>query len=252
MSTSTFYNNIGAHNEQGLLEDLIIESIKIYGIDMYYLVRIPDSLDPLFGQSDRSTFNAAFEIEFYVRSYQGFEGEGNLFSKFGLEIRDQITFTVARRVFNNTIGKEMDLIRPREGDLIYYPLNKKSFEVKFVQDKPIHYPLGILPSYDLYCELYEYSNEIFDTGIPEIDAITGMFSTNIYDNNPLMTDEGKIIKTCMEAGGVPGKIIMMAGSLNYDFAAAPQDNIDLQEQVDELIDFTETDPFSENWKDEVI
>jgi len=237
MATSTFFNNVGASNEQELLQDLIVESIKIYGIDMIYLPRIRETEDAIFGQSDISTFRQTFYIELYVKTYDGFEGEGNLFSKFGVEIRDQITFTVAKRTFDNLIGRETDFIRPREGDLIYYPLNQKAFEIKYIQNKPIHYPLGILPTFDMYCELYEYSNEHFDTGIPEIDEINAKFSTNIYDYG-ILTDLRQPIKTDQ------GHIIVRS-PYKYQDAAEPDDNATLTDNVSDIIDFSESDPFGE-------
>src|SRR5688572_27564179 len=118
MATSTFFNNIGRHSEQQLLEDLIIESIRIYGIDMIYLPRIQDITDPFYLQSPVSTFRDTYHLEMYVKNYDGFEGEGNIFAKFGVEIRDQITFTMAKRSFDNYVGKDTGFIRPREGDLV--------------------------------------------------------------------------------------------------------------------------------------
>jgi len=237
--TNLFFNNYGASNEQNLLEDLITESISIYGIDFHYLPKTYNNIDDLYLQDDIPSFNSAIQICLYVRSYDGFSGEGSFMSKFGLEIRDQITFTISKRIFENEIGERFELARPREGDLIYYPLNKKLFEIKYVENKPVHYPLGILPTYDLFCELYEYSNERFNTGIPEIDDITEKLSTNLYDyamksdaGAPLKTDQGHLI---------------LSDKYNLDVIDPIENNSEIVNEANGIIDFSESNPFSENW-----
>lgn len=241
MSTSTFFDNINNVNEQSLYEDLIIESIQIYGIDMIYLPRTLNNLDQIYLQDDISTYNQAIEIPLYVKTYQGFEGEGSLFTKFGLEIRDQITFTIAKRVFDNEIGTPYSLSRPKESDLIYYPLNKKLFQVKYVENKPIHYPFGFLPTYDVFCELFEYSNEKFNTGIADLDRLEKTYSTDIYDF-VLKDENGKAIKD------EKGNVLLGPG---YEPAVTDplENNDEFVANGEPLVDFSETDPWSENWED---
>jgi hypothetical protein len=237
MATSVFFNNYNAASEQFLLEDLIVESIQIYGIDFYYLPRTLNNLDPLYLQDDISTYERAFQIEMYVKNYEGFEGDGSFMSQFGLEIRDRMTFTISKRVFDNKIGHELSIIRPRESDLIFYPLNQKLFQIKYVENKPIHYPLGSLPSYDLFCELYEYSNERFITGIDEIDIIQKTLSTNVYDY-ALLNDEGKVLMTD------DGRVIV-TNKYQENVIDPIADNITIGEEAADIIDFTETNPFGE-------
>lgn len=242
MPTNPFFNNYADNQEQGLLDDLIIESIQIYGIDFYYLPRTIVHQDPIYAQADIASYNMALMVEMYVKSFDGFDGQGIFLSKWGMEIRDQMTLTISKRIFDTTIGLQAGLLRPNEGDLIFYPLNGKSFEVKFVQNKPIHYPLGFLPTYDLYCETFEYSNERFATGIPMIDAMNVNWSTNIYDyaiNNEngfsLMDENGNII---------------VQSPYNYDqHAENLEDNIELvtEQGSNAIIDFLETDPYTPNW-----
>lgn len=160
--------------EQRLIEDLVTESIKIYGIDLYYLPKRVLHKDAVFREETLVTYNAAYAVEMYIRSVDGFEGEGDFLSKFGVEIRDQITFAVSRRSFGEEISaQEAEIRRPREGDLIWLPLNRKVYKIMFTEHEPVFYQLGSLQFYELSCELFEYNNERFETGIPDIDAVYG-------------------------------------------------------------------------------
>ena len=198
--TSTYFNNFAASKEQALLESLIIESIKIYGIHVYYLPRNIVSNDPLYTEDDQSDYSNAYNIEMYIKSIDGFEGDGVFLGKLGLEIRDQVTLTVAKRIFNEEIGNNRQQKRPNEGDVIYLPLNNKVFQVKYVNYKPFFYQLGALQTYDLVCETFEYSGETFNTGFDFIDRIQYENDTNILNyvlvdehDNQLVDEEGNII-----------------------------------------------------------
>ena len=131
MATNFYFNNFSASNEQGLLEDLIIEAIKIYGQDMIYIPRNIGNLDTLYTADDQSYYVQTYDVEMYIKSIDGFSGDGNFMSKFGLEIRDQVIFSISQRVFYNEIGYITNLVRPMEGDIVYFPLNKKCFQIKF-------------------------------------------------------------------------------------------------------------------------
>jgi hypothetical protein len=176
VSTNFFFNNFGNSQEQLLIEDLITESIKIYGLDMFYIPRTTVSQDNIFNEDPNRRYDTAIPIEMYVKNVDGFGGEGDFLSKFNIQIRDQITFTISRRIFDQELGINQGLIRAREGDLIYLPLNRKLFEIKFVEHEAIFYQLGSLQTYDLKCELFEYSNEKFTTGIADIDIIETRFA----------------------------------------------------------------------------
>lgn len=179
-ATNLYFNNFSNIGEQNLIEDLIIESIKIYGIECYYMPRTLVAEDSIFGEDPLSTFQQAYNIEMYIKSVEGFEGEGDFLSKFNIEIRDEITFVVSRRRFSEEISLEQSTPvdadqgegRPMEGDLIFFPLNGKIFEVKFVEHESVFYQLGELQTYELRCELFEYSHEDIEVGIDSIDAIT--------------------------------------------------------------------------------
>ena len=124
MATNLYFNNFKSHSEQSLVEDLVVESIKIYGHDVVYLPRRVVNRDFVFNEDTISRYENDYSIEMYIRNVDGFEGEGDFLSKFGLEVRDSITFTVAKRRFDNDIGLTEDIIRPKESDLIYFPLTK--------------------------------------------------------------------------------------------------------------------------------
>lgn len=248
MATNFYFNNFKSSQEQLLLENLIIEAIKIYGEDMFYIPRKIINYDALYTEDDSSSYEQAFMLEFYIKSVDGFSGDGNFMSKFGLEIRDQVVFSVAQRVFSDEVGAYTTLGRPREGDLIFFPLNKKCFQIKFVNKHEMFYQLGALQTWEMTCELFEYSNENFSTGIPEIDAIQTKYSTDILDyalkdqqGDYLLTQTGDYIVT--QAYDleriVPGaeNDIIQEGQANSAFPLGSND----------FIDFSEKDPFSEGF-----
>lgn len=152
--------------EQNLVEDLTIEAIKIHGVEMFYIPRNLIKRDDLFGESRYSRFEKFRMIEMYMDTTQAFEG-GDTFSKFGFEIKDSVKFLVSRKRFTRETGVQ----RPLEGDLLFLPLNRGLFEIKFVEHENPFYQLGKLFSYQLTCELFQYSEEKFDTGVSEIDVI---------------------------------------------------------------------------------
>ena len=172
MPTNVFFSR-GVTSEQRLYEDIIVESLKIYGQDLYYIPRIIVR-DNVLNDVATSSFYDSYAIEMYISNTDGFEGDQTIMSKFGLEIRDQATFVVARRSWERFVGlynNNVNSIRPLEGDLLYYPPTKSFFEIKFVEHERPFYQLNNLVVYELQCELFEYSDERFDTGNPDIDAI---------------------------------------------------------------------------------
>lgn len=240
MATNFFFNNFQASGEQNLLEDLIIEAIKIYGEDMFYIPRNLTNYDVVYGADDQSTYTWALPVELYIKSVDGFGGDGNFMSKFGLEIRDQVIFSIAQRTFYNEVGQATALARPREGDIIYFPLNKKVFQIKYVNKFEMFYQLGSLQTWELTCELFEYSDEVFNTGIPDIDVIQKKFSTNIFDwavldedGHHILTEDGDYI--VVESFDAPGTAL----------AAIDLESDEFQIESDQFVDFSVRDPFSE-------
>tara|TARA_R110000868_G_scaffold137027_1_gene350389 strand:- start:379 stop:1050 length:672 start_codon:yes stop_codon:yes gene_type:complete len=219
MTTNFFFNNFQSSMEQNLIEDLVVESIKIYGIDLYYLPKRIVARDTIFREEELATYNTAHPIEMYIKNVDGFEGEGDFMSKFGLEIRDRITFTVSRRSFaSEVLTQEADMTRPLEGDLIWFPLTRKMYKIKFVEHEAIFYQLGSLQTYDMICELFEFNNETFETGIPDIDQVYAELDVDI----------GTAIASSVTLTDIQAQ--------NEEFETVGQSGI---------LDFSEMDPFSE-------
>lgn len=216
MAKNFYFENYSNSMEQDLIENLIIESIKIHGIEVYYMPRKLEAKDDLLNEDDLSTFNDAYLVEMYIRNIDSFDGEGDFLSKFGLQIRDSMTLTVAIRTFNAEIGKYTEEVRPNEGDVIYFPLNNKMFEVMHVEHEAIFYQMGQLQTYDLRVELFEFSGERFQTGINEID--TRWQDYNLTSN---------------------------AAFANVDAIDAFADNLTIQQEADNILDFSENNPFGE-------
>ena len=167
MATNSYFRTFDARNEQELLHSLTQESIKIYGHDVSYIPRTLVNTDTVLGEDSISEYKDAYSVEMFIKSVDGFEGEGDLISKFGLEVRDQIVFSLARRAWQG-----LDLgVRPKEGDLVYFPLTSKLFQIMFVEHETPFYQTGALPTFDLTCELFVYSDEKMDTDVDEIDVI---------------------------------------------------------------------------------
>ncbi len=183
----------GRLSEQRLYEDLIIEALKIYGQDVYYLPRELVNRDNIFQDDAVSKFDNAYKIEMYIENIEGFDGDGDLFTKFGVEIRDAATFVVARRRFRNIVSivestVDKQFFRPREGDLIFLSISKSIFEITHVTDETPFYQLKNLPVYRMRCELFEYNDENFDTGVEEVDAVEDVHTqqtTLVFDQSSI-------------------------------------------------------------------
>ena len=181
MATNQYFNHHGTNTpENRLIENLMIESIQTYGIDVYYLPRTLNNEDTLLGEDASSSYDSAHTIEMYIKTVDGFEGSGDFIAKWGLQIKDQITFTVAKRRWQE-LGLSTDgrAKIPHEGDLIYFPITKALFQILFIEDEAIFYQTGQLQSYDMLCEMFTYSDQKFDTGIDELDAIERAHSYSI-------------------------------------------------------------------------
>lgn len=238
MSTNFFFNNFQSSQEQLLLENLIIESIKIYGEDMYYIPRVLNNYDEIYGADDQSSYETAYMVEMYIKSVDGFTGDGSFLSKFGLEIRDRVVFSVAQRIFSEEVGMHSNQVRPNEGDLIYFPLNRKCFQIKYVNKQEMFYQLGALQTWEVTCELFEYSGEKLNTGILEIDILQTKFDTNQYTFGIYSDNDGSIITD------EEGNMLILEGSSMDDLIPAAE-NDEIQRESDLFVDFTAYDPFSE-------
>ena len=193
MATKALFNSFHETCEQNLVEDLIEECIQIHGIDVYYIPRSLIKEDYLYGEDTLSQFDDGIPIEMYLETYDQYEGDGDLLSKFGLHIKDEATLTVHRRRFL----AEVDQDYPHEGDLIYLPLSKVLLEVMFTEDEEQFYALGKNYQFKLKCKLFEYNREDFNTGIEDVDVITdnlddsvGGTGTDIYGDASDLETEG--------------------------------------------------------------
>ena len=282
MATNKYFNNFAYAREQDLVEDLTIESIKIYGHNVKYLPKTISGIDHLFGEDKLLKYETAADVEMYVKNVEGFEGEGEFMSKFGVQLNDQLTLTVARKWFDqirtekvttevgynylqesaNTDSPSRQFLtgnnhtesivletgttgvnaysitanRPQEGDLVFFPLVNKIFEIKFVEHEDIFYQTGRLQSYDLRCELFKYSSEQIRTGNTEIDSTetAGTLDTLLYE---LLLEDGDNL---LEEEG---------DSLVQEYQLFTQDtganNSFFQSEGESIIDFSERNPFSE-------
>lgn len=274
MATNKYFKPFTYTREQDVADDLIVEAIKIYGIDVKYLPRTIVSEDILLGEDRLSTFNNAVDIEMYVKNTQGFEGEGDFLSKFDLQIRDQITFTVARKrwgqisnekildevgfnyqvetsstgTYANTHSLQLEVgtangysitsTRPLEGDVIFFLLTNKLYEIKFVEHESIFYQHGKLYTYDLTCELFDrIGGKRIDTGNTTIDAIETRYTQNVLINQVTLEDDTGVLND--EDGGYILQEYRVEATVNT------ANNEYITQQSLEYIDFSEKNPFSE-------
>jgi len=167
----------GSQSEQRLVQDLINEQLKIYGLDVTYIPRKFVNKKSIIEEVQSSKFDDNFVIEAYVNSYDGYSGAGDVLTKFGMSLRDEVELTISKERFEDFISpfmgatNDIDLAtRPREGDLVFFPLGQRLFEVKFVEHEEPFYQLGKNYVYKLKCELFEYEDEVIDTSIDAIDT----------------------------------------------------------------------------------
>jgi len=245
MATNFYFqsgNTSGTTNEQRLIEDLVIESIKIYGHDVYYLPRSSGNLDNILGEDVLSQFDTAIPLEMYLANIQGWEGNGELFTKFGISVTDQATFVVSKRRWEDTVGASpTDSLqlpnRPAEGDLIYLPKTNSMFEIKFVQHLDPFYQLGKFYVYSMSCELYQYSSEVFDTGIAEIDSTVETITQNVFEYEILSQTGERLLSQTGYA--------IIKQDFNTTSNVPFSDTEFFESEGGDILDFSEVNPFGE-------
>src|SRR5210317_2398390 len=260
MATNHYFQNgngIGNTNEKRLYEDLIIEGLKIYGHDCYYLPRTLVNRDLILGEDTLSKFDDSYLLEMYMETTEGFAGQQELINKFGLEIRDDTTFMLAKRRWNDAVDSQHTMIkegRPNEGDIIYYPLMNSFFEIKFVEDQEPFFQLGNLPVYKLVCTRWEYSGEQLDTGITDVDSAEDQYSTDTLQNQFVLEDDtGSLQLETESVNGDRFYFINEDHSFNVQTQSLYSDNLDLDTEAgfdtlstaDDILDFTERNPFGD-------
>jgi len=252
MPTNPFFST-GTTSEQHLYEDIIVEQLKIYGQDVYYLPRKLANKDTIFGEDPASSFDDSYIIEMYVNNTDGFMGEQEIIKKFGLELRDDIKFTVSKLRWETLISNNSDLqntTRPNEGDLVYFPTTKAFFEIQFVEHEQPFYQQSALPVYNLSCTKWEYASERLDTGIATIDATEDALSTDTM--NFQFTLENEVGSFVLESDiGETNYVI------NESFTMKTQQPADdgkafeekagttTSSTADDILDFSERNPFGE-------
>ena len=271
MATSVYFDK-GTNTEQTLYEDLLIEQLKVFGHDVYYLPRTLVKEDTLFGEDVLSKFDDAYGIEMFMEEVEGYGGDKELVSKFGLEIRDEVTFVVARRRWITLIGADSNLIvstRPNEGDLIYFPRLQKLFEINFVDHDDPFYQVDNLPVFKMYCSTFEYSSEQLDTGIAAVDTIEDTSSLDVlfyqisleqaadYNENMALEDGDLLLEETdadnilSETDSAGASLITEYGdyiiseSFVIDTIDEGATNIFIETEADSVLNFTEGNPFGE-------
>ena len=251
MPTNVYFDT-GTTSEQRLYEDLIIEQLKIYGQDVFYLPRKIANKDTIFGEDPASSFDDSYIIEMYVDNVDGYMGEQEIIKKFGLELRDDIVFTLSKTRWESLVKNNSDLTaeRPQEGDLVYFPTTNAFFEIQFVEHEQPFYQQSALPVYKLSCTRFEYSSERLDTGIAAIDSVETSLSTDTMQFQFSLENETGSIVLESSIGAIDYLI-------NEDFTMADQATND-QGQIfetqagtttssttDDILDFSERNPFGE-------
>ena len=283
MPTNVFFNH-AVQTEQHLYEDLVVESLRMYGHETFYLPREIVEEDSILGEDIQSKFGDSYSVEMYIENTDGFEGEGDLFSKFGVQVRDTATFIISLRSWERFISLDSNLatsLRPNEGDLIHFPLSGSLFEVKFVEHENPFYQVGKLFVFKLQCELFEYSGEDFDTGNINIDLVEDQQAYTIemtmnsggsgtyYANENLTlnstvvgevvswspTDRKLTIKDNTTTLQVGDTLVGADNGASYTISSITDiltmsndgnaQNKEFEDKADNYLDFSETNPFGE-------
>lgn len=244
MATNHYFQSglpMGRSSESLLYEDIIIECMKIYGHDVYYLPRQTVNEDVILNEDSLNNYPYAYALEMYLSNVLGFEGEGDLLTKFGVEIRDTATFIVARRRWDEVVARDGFAqlnTRPAEGDIVYFPRTKSFFEIRRVETKDPFFQVNKLYVYALECELLQYSSETINTGIDEIDGVVEDKSLNIQDYQLLMENGNKFIYE------YETNSYAILESFNMGLIDAAAQNEDFETEIS-ILDFTDRNPFGE-------
>lgn len=297
MATSVYFNNQGASREQFLVEDMVIESIKNHGIDVYYIPRdSQSSLDELFGDDPVKSFTSAFKLEVYLETFNDFTGNQEFFSKFGLQVEKGLELAIARRTFEKYVPFNTRNT-PKEGDLIYLPIQQKLMEIKFVEQEKNFFQLGrsssrssggldnrIMPyMYGLTVETFKYNGEVITTGVPVIDEVADQnaFSVDftmqaggtltfrdseiVYQGATLASSTARAYvrswdktnlkltlrnirgefaaNTLVKGNSSNAQWTMLSGNVQEDATEPFDDNVRIETEADNILDWSETNPF---------
>jgi hypothetical protein len=235
MATNIHFNK-SYGQEQNLIESLVVETIKIHGIDVKYLPKTIVNLDTIFQEDLISLFDRAYTIEAYPKDYSGFQGNGDMLSKFGLEIRDTINFCISKKRYREQIGNFQNNMRPIEGDIIYFPVEGSFFEIKYVNNRIPFFTLGANHVFELKCDKLEYNSERITVGIPEIDDKITYYSIANTGIDYITTDRDAVLQT------EDGNNLQIETDKEVDMELNIQ-NKKIQDYSDTIINFNEENPF---------
>ena len=233
--------SIGRFSEQNLYESLIIECIKIYGFELFYIPRTSFNRDLILNEDSLNLYQFAYSLEMYFKNVTGFAGEGDLLTKFGVEIRESATLIVARSRWEKEVsrsGQAQLTTRPAEGDIVFFPLTKSIFEIRKVEDREPFFQIGKLYVYELQVELMQYSSERISTGIDEIDDIVENQSLDIQ-NYELTLESGFSMLLEQETNS---SVILESFNTSTIDPLAQNEKFEAEISV---LDFSERNPFGE-------
>ena len=280
MPTNVFFNH-AVKTEQNLYEDLVVESLRMYGHEVYYLPRNVVERDDILNEDVQSSFDDAYSVEMYLENTDGIAEQGDLMSKFGVYVEEEATFVISLRSWERFISTDSNLVtslRPNEGDVIYFPLSGSMFEIRYVEDSNPFYQVGKLFVFKMRCTLFEYSNEDFETGtaadIIEADmSFANNFTMSVGDDNYIAGENilfnneviGEMIgwdglsrvlsirslNTELRVGdvlagqesGVARQIVTLSDDLDFDDGNAQNDDFELNNG--NFLDFSEINPLGE-------
>lgn len=253
--TTLHFRQYSTFGEQQLAEELMDECVNIHGVEVYYIPRVQINTDTIMPDSILSKFYNAYPITAYIKNIEGFGGQGDFLTQFGLELKDQITFLITRKAFKKNVfdrdklfqftgrtWSDEPILRPREGDIIYLPMNQKMYSIRYVEHEIPFYQFGKLQAFDLQSELYTPNNELYDTGVPEIDAIFASYGLAQQTNDTLTDTSGNGVLTT--ADGEYAIKFDASGDPNSGSQEDHSQNID--DYANTVIDFNNDDPFGEN------
>lgn len=244
-----YHETDGNTNEQNLYSSMIRENIEMSGQEYYYIPRtISDNFDPIFGEDALSSFDSHAKVVMWIENYNGYSGESEILSKFGMEIRDSASFIIHRDEFTENVvpivpesRNSAIKFRPCEGDLIYVPFSKSLFQIRFVEDEyPGFYQLKKKFVWTLRAELMQLNNEKFNTSVSEIDDLFGV-NINRLTNSIILENGSHIL---LEQGGFP-ILESYEVSKDYDDIIGYGDNSAIKKELVDIMDWSEDSPFGE-------
>ena len=225
----------GSKGEQGLVQDLVNEQLRMYGIECHYIPRKLVTSSTIMKEVTESKFEQAFPLETYLMNTDGYAGQGDILTKFGVRVTDEATFVISKERFEESVAPFLEQDdeytlsnRPKEGDLIFFPLGKRMFEIKFVEHERPFYQLQKNYVYQLQCELFEYEDEVIDTNVNSIDKVV---QTDGYIARLILSDVGSTAtaNATLNFGAVQQIFVQNDG---YGYLAAPTVSISTSPGVD--------------------